>query len=162
MTRIAVCFVCTGNICRSPTAEGVFRALVERESLAASIHVDSAGTTGYHVGDLPDPRSRRAASARGVTLTHRARLLMPEDFARFDYLLAMDAGHLSHMERRAPADARTKIALLRAFDTDAIEGSEVPDPYYGETSDFEEVVTMVERACEGLLDHVRREHGLGR
>lgn len=160
MPRIAVCFVCTGNICRSPTADGVMRALVAKALLDDHIEVDSAGTISYHEGELPDSRARRIAKARGYALEHRARQIRPHDYHRFDYLIAMDAGHQSFLTRGLPAGARAKLVLLRDFDATAERGSDVPDPYYGEDEGFESVLTMCERACAGLLEHLRRTHEL--
>lgn len=161
MHRVRVCFVCTGNICRSPTAHGVMRAVVERAGLGDRVEVDSAGVSGYHVGELPDPRSRRAAAARGLRLEHRARLIAPADFLRFDYLLAMDGGHKRALERLAPSGARASIVLFRDFDASAGSDRDVPDPYYGGEAGFDEVLDMCERACEGLLQHLVVHHELG-
>jgi protein-tyrosine phosphatase len=155
---VSICFVCLGNICRSPTAAGVMRHVLEREGLASAVLIDSAGTDAYHAGELPDQRAREAAQRRGIQLVHRARRILPSDFARFDYLLAMDAENLSILQVRAPADARAKIFLLRSFDPSAPPDAEVPDPYYGGDDGFEQVLDMVERAAHGLLEHLRRAH----
>jgi protein-tyrosine phosphatase len=161
VTRVAVCFVCLGNICRSPTAEGVMRALVAAAGLGDAIVIDSSGTAAYHAGELPDARSRRHAEARGVRLEHRARQVTGADFERFDYLLAMDEENLAILRERAPRNGRAKIALLRSFDDTAEVGASVPDPYYGGPGGFDDVLDMCERACAGLLDHLKREHALG-
>jgi protein-tyrosine phosphatase len=158
---VRICFVCLGNICRSPTAEGVMRRLLEREGLDDKVIVESAGTADYHIGDLPDQRSRAAAQARGVPLTSRARQFVASDFERLDYVLAMDAENVRNLTRLAPdAAARAKIRLLRSFDPASPPGAAVPDPYHGSEHGFEEVLDLCEAACRGLLDHLRREHQL--
>jgi protein-tyrosine phosphatase len=151
-------FVCLGNICRSPTAEGVMRALVEREGLAERIELESAGTGAWHVGNPPDARATAAARARGVTLEGRARQVRLEDFEDFDLLLAMDRENLEELRRLAPGDEqREKVRLLREFDPAGAAGDlDVPDPYYGAAGGFDEVFELVQAACEGLLEHVRR------
>ena len=157
----SVCFVCLGNICRSPTAEGVMKSLLRREGLEARVAVESAGTGDYHVGELPDPRTRAAAQARGVTLDSRAQQFKARDFARFDYVLPMDGQNLKHLRAIAPdADARAKLHLFRSFDPAAPAEAPVPDPYHGGAEGFEQVLDQVEAACEGLLAHLRREHRL--
>ncbi len=157
---VRVCFVCLGNICRSPTAEGIFRALVEEAGLTDSIEIDSAGTAGYHEGERPDPRSRAAAEARGVRLTSRARRFSASDFTRFDYVLAMDADNERALARLAPTtEARSRVARLRRFDRKA-DDLDVPDPYYGGGSGFEEVFEICESACRALLEHLVAEHEL--
>jgi protein-tyrosine phosphatase len=154
---LSLCFVCLGNICRSPTAEGVMRALAEREAMSHLFHLDSAGTAAYHSGELADPRTRAAARLRGIELTHRARQVSADDYHRFDYLLAMDGANLAHLRARAPAGARAQLALFRSFDPLSEPDAEVPDPYYGGPSGFEEVLDLCERAAEGLWQHLRRE-----
>lgn len=137
------------------------RHLVEREGLSERVAVESAGTADYHRGELPDRRSRGAAKARGVLLESRARQFVPADFARFDYVLAMDAENERNLSRIAPdAAARAKIRLLRSFDPASPPGAAVPDPYYGGDDGFEHVLDLCEAACAGLLAELRREHGL--
>jgi protein-tyrosine phosphatase len=161
MTQVAVCFVCLGNICRSPTAEGVFQKLVAAAGLEQDILIDSAGTGSWHVGEPADARSREVAKKRGYVLGSRARRVASEDFERFDYLLAMDHDNLRTLEDLArtlgrPLAGRPHIALLRDFDQTAPAGSIVPDPYNGGARGFEEVLDICERACRGLLEHVTR------
>jgi len=155
---ISVCFVCLGNICRSPTAEGVMRHVASRAGLGELLMLDSAGTDAYHAGEQPDARAREAAARRGIELVHRARRITHGDYASFDYLLAMDADNLSVLRTRAPARARSKLALFRSFDPSAPAGAEVPDPYYGGADGFEQVLDMTERAASGLLEHLKRAH----
>jgi protein-tyrosine phosphatase len=158
-----VCFVCTGNICRSPMAEAVFRALVDRAGLGDRVELDSAGTGGWHVGDGADPRALRALAQGGYDGgSHRARQFDPGWFAERDLVVALDGGHLRELRRlRDAARVDTQIRLLRSFDP-AVTGRhggdlDVADPYYGGGSAFVAVLTQVERACEGLLAHVQAE-----
>jgi protein-tyrosine phosphatase len=152
MTRI--CFVCLGNICRSPTAEGVMRHLVEQAGRARDFEIDSAGTGAWHVGEPPDARARAAARERGVTLNGEARQFRREDFARFDYVVAMDRENQRALERLAPDPAaREKIHLLRSFESDAGgRDRDVPDPYY--EGGFDLVFDICEAACRGLLARI--------
>lgn len=153
---IRVLFVCTGNICRSPTAEGVFRAKVQAAGLADAIGWDSGALYDYHVGDAPDSRAQRAARRRGYDLSDlRARRIGPADFAAFDFALAMDRGHLARMQRLTPADAKAEVALFLDY-CPAFRGREVPDPYYGETADFDHALDLIEKGADALLDHIRR------
>lgn len=157
---VRVCFVCLGNICRSPTAEGVFRHLVEQAELDGHFDIDSAGTAAYHVGEPPDRRSATAARARGIELGGRARQFRAADFERFDYVIAMDrSNHADLLELAPDEQARTKVLLLRAFDPEVSEASDVPDPYYGGVGGFDLVLDICVRGCRGLLDHVRATHG---
>jgi protein-tyrosine phosphatase len=155
---VRLLFVCLGNICRSPTAAGVMRSLVERDGLENEIETDSAGTGGWHVGSAPDARATASARSRGVTLRGRARQVTPEDFERFDLILAMDAANLRDLRLAADHEAHSsKVRLLREFDPRAVEAGEgeVPDPYYGTPGGFDEVFEMVSAACEGLLAEIR-------
>lgn len=150
---IRVLFVCLGNICRSPTAEGVFRRIVEDAGLSHVIDCDSAGTHAYHTGEGADSRSARHAKQRGYDLsTHRARQVRDADFSDFDYVLAMDRDNLSNLQRRGPASARVQLFLDYA-PTAALR--EVPDPYARGDEGFEQVLDLVESACEGLLEQIR-------
>lgn len=153
-----ICFVCLGNICRSPTAEGVFRKLAEDARIASKLTIDSAGTGAWHIGELPDSRSRAAAARRGYDLVHRARKLVASDFERFDLILAMDRDNYDTIQRLARGRTQLPtIRMLRSFDAAAPIDAEVPDPYSGEDDGFEEVLDICERACRGLLEHVRAQ-----
>jgi protein-tyrosine phosphatase len=148
-----------GNICRSPTAEGVMRRLLREQGLEDEIQIDSAGTGGWHVGNPPDERATEAAFRRGITLEGAARQVRPSDFEDYDLLLAADRENLADLRAIAPDDeARAKVRLLREFDPDidpAHPDLDVPDPYYGGPGGFEEVLDLVEAACRGLLAEVR-------
>jgi protein-tyrosine phosphatase len=158
---ISVCFVCLGNICRSPTAEGVFRHLVREAGLESVVHVDSAGTGGWHVGEPPDRRACAAGKRRGIDVSGAARQFRRSDFSRFDYVIAMDDSNYDNLVEFAPdAVATTKIHLLRSFDPASPPGASVPDPYYGGAEGFDEVVELCLAACRPLLERIRRDHGL--
>jgi protein-tyrosine phosphatase len=152
-----VLFVCMGNICRSPTAEGVFRHLVTEAGLADSILADSAGTHDYHVGRPPDARAQAACVQRGYDLAHlRARQVRPEDIVEFDYVLAMDADNLRELRRIGPPQVRMKPMLFTEFGR-LCRGQNVPDPYYGGPDDFNRVLDMVEDAARGLLNEIKKK-----
>ncbi len=162
---VQVCFVCLGNICRSPTAEGVMRRLVTEAGLEQQVAVDSAGTAAYHAGEPADPRSAQAARERGVRLAGVARQFRVDDFDRFDYVLAMDRENLAALKALAPhPEAAARIHLLRSFDPGSAGEPDVPDPYYGGyyggPHGFDRVFEICERGCRAFLEHVRREHGL--
>lgn len=160
MSVVKVLFVCMGNICRSPTAEGVFRHLVREADLEQRIRIDSAGTHDYHVGKAPDVRTRAAAETRGYDLSAlRARQVGRQDFQEFDYVLAMDSENLANLRRICPPDLLHKVSLFLEHGGNAA-GSEVPDPYYGGAQGFEQVLDLVEEAARGLLQKLEREHGL--
>jgi len=143
-----------GNICRSPTAEAVFRALAAREAPNLAIEIDSAGTASYHIGDPPDRRSQEAARRRGYDMSAlRARTVAPEDFERFDFILAMDRENLHVLHRDAPPTVRERIRLFLEFAPES-DTTEVPDPYYGGANGFEHVLDLVEAASRGLLQHL--------
>jgi protein-tyrosine phosphatase len=157
---VRLLFVCLGNICRSPTAEAVMRDLVRREGLEEVVAVDSAGTGAWHIGAPPDRRSALAASARGISLDGRGRQVTRDDFERHDLLLAMDRSNRDALLALAPdAAAREKVRLLREFDRHAMATGnvDVPDPYFGGPGGFEDVLDLVEHACAGLLDELRRD-----
>jgi protein-tyrosine phosphatase len=156
-----VLFVCLGNICRSPLAKGVFRHVVEEAGLGDRFRVDSAGTSAYHIGEPPDPRSVEVARRRGLKLEHAARQITEADLERYEYIVVMDESNHTKVRRlakRAKPDA--EILMLRDFDPDADGSREVPDPYFGGPRGFEDVHDIVERACRGLLEHIRTERGM--
>jgi protein-tyrosine phosphatase len=161
VTPVRLSFVCLGNICRSPTAEAVMRHLVEQQGLEGRVVLDSAGLGDWHVGEARDARSQAVGEKRGVLLEGVARQFQAEDFARFDYVLAMDRQNRSGLLALAPDDAaRAKVRLLRSFDPAAPPEAEVPDPYYGGARGFDQVFDICEAACAGLLEHLRRTHRL--
>ncbi|MBI1317344.1 MAG: low molecular weight phosphotyrosine protein phosphatase [Candidatus Hydrogenedens sp.] len=160
MAPIRVLFICLGNICRSPTAEGVFTKLVEDSGLSERIHVDSAGTGDWHVGDPPDRRARAEAARRGIDISGlRGRQVARSDFDTFHYVLAMDQSNYRDLSRLCPTAHRGKLHLCLDFASDADE-REVPDPYYGGDDGFAHVYDLVEDAARGLLQRIRQEHGL--
>lgn len=153
--QIKVLFVCMGNICRSPTAEGVFKGLVEKAGLTDKISSDSAGTHDYHIGEPPDPRAQCAAQSRGYDLSSLcARQVSRRDFSEFDYVLAMDEANLRQLKRLCPPEHADKLKLFMEFAGD-VATREVPDPYYGGSQGFERVIDLVEQASKGLLEHLR-------
>ncbi|HXC10346.1 MAG TPA: low molecular weight protein-tyrosine-phosphatase [Steroidobacteraceae bacterium] len=146
-----VLFVCFGNICRSPTAEGVFRHLLAQEAPELRVEVDSAGTAGYHIGHPPDLRSQRAAHARGIDLSGlRARQVTAEDFLQFDLILAMDRDNLEELEAMRPTESRARVRLFLEYAPE-LGRAEVPDPYYGDARGFEEVLNLSAAASRGLI-----------
>jgi protein-tyrosine phosphatase len=145
-----------GNICRSPTAEGVMRSLLRQEGLDGEIEIDSAGTGGWHAGSPPDSRATEAAARREIVLEGAARQVRPEDFEKYDLLLAADRENLRDLRRIAPPGTEGKIRLLREFDPASSGDLDVPDPYYGGPRGFEEVLDLVDAACRGLLEEVRQ------
>lgn len=152
--QVRVLFVCMGNLCRSPMAEGVFRHHVRQAGLEGRIEIDSAGTHDYHVGDPPDPRAQSAAGRRGYEIGgQRGRQVSRADFSEFDYLLAMDEVNLRILRRLCPSEHAHKIRLFMEFSA-AGAPREVPDPYYGGDQGFEDVLDMVEEASQGLLEHL--------
>lgn len=156
MTKVL--FVCLGNICRSPTAEGVFRSLVESESLGEPILADSAGTHAYHSGEPPDPRAQAAAARRGIDLSRlRGRQAIAEDFHEFDYVVAMDRENYDYLHSICPPALKYKIRLFMEFAPD-YPHDEVPDPYFGGVSGFDRVLDMIEDAAGGLLAEIRQRH----
>lgn len=150
-----VLFVCMGNICRSPTAEGVFRKIWQERAPELVLRIDSAGTHAYHIGEPPDPRAQRAALRRGIDLSwQRARRVQPSDFERFDLVVAMDHANVAALYEVAPAEHHERIRLMLEF-APHLGRLDVPDPYYGGANGFEYVLDLVEEASIGLLEHVR-------
>lgn len=159
--RIGVLFVCMGNICRSPTAEGVFRKLHDELAPELALHIDSAGTHAYHLGDAPDPRSQAAALQRGIDIgNHRGRQVQAQDFHTFDYVLAMDETNLAGLERLRPRESKAVLKLLLDY-AEGLASREVPDPYYGGRRGFDEVLDLVEQGGRGLISELLRLHGPG-
>jgi protein-tyrosine phosphatase len=177
---VRICFVCLGNICRSPTAEAVMKQLVREADLTGALHIESAGTGDWHVGEPRDRRSQATAAARGVPLSGRAQHFTAEDFDRFDYVVAMDGSNLENLLKMArDAGERAKVSLLRGYEgggQDGVDdggdasdvpeacavasGADVPDPYYGGARGFEDVFDICQAACTGFLAWLRREHQL--
>jgi protein-tyrosine phosphatase len=155
--RVKILFVCMGNICRSPTAHGVFRNLVTSSGLLDQIEIDSAGTHAYHIGNPPDSRSISTAHKRGIDISDlRARQVDLSDFYHYDYLIAMDEYNLSLLKEMSPSDVHYKLRLFLSF-APQLTKTEVPDPYYGGASGFEHVFDLVQIASEGLLSHLLNE-----
>ena len=158
---IRVCFVCLGNICRSPTAEGIMKSLVRDAQLEEEILVASAGTAAYHEGELPDARSREEAHSRGIELRSRARQFTGVHLAQFDYVLAMDQeNHRNLQDLSGDPELLAKVELLRQYDAASSNPADVPDPYYGDDRGFERVFDICEAACRGLLEHIVKQHAL--
>lgn len=153
---VRILMVCTGNICRSPTAEGVLRAKLAQAGLAAQVGVDSAGTQGYHTNEAPDQRAIRAAARRGYDIAGlKARPMRPEDFTHFTWLLAMDQTHMDWLVKRGPPGSPARSGLLMALASRSGPVLEVPDPYYGGPEGFEHVLDLVEDACDGVVARLR-------
>lgn len=158
---VRVCFVCLGNICRSPTAEATMRKLVDAADLSGEVEIDSAGTGAWHVDEPPDRRSRAAGKRRGLDVRGRARKVVAADFESFHYVIAMDRSNRDDLLRLAPDEAaRSRVEMLRNFDPESPHDAEVPDPYYGEGDGFERVLDICEAGCRGLLRHIKERHGL--
>lgn len=157
-TNHSVLFVCWGNICRSPTAQAVFKKLLSQRGREEKWMVDSAGTGHWNLGELPDPRARRALERQGLKEEHRARVVEEEDFRKFEYIVCMDHSNMENLLQLAPKDSSATLQLLGIFDD---EGPEViEDPYYGSDRDFEVVLERCWKACTGFLDFVERKDGL--
>ena len=157
---VKVLFVCMGNICRSPTAEGVFRHIVNQSGLEKRIHIDSAGTHAYHIGNPPDSRAQAAAHQRNIDLSsQRARKVKTDDFHEFDYIIAMDDSNITDLEYICPEGLEEKLHLFLNF-SEETQQHEVPDPYYGGSRGFEDVLDLVEQASAGLLNTIKEKHSL--
>ncbi len=157
MQKIKVLFVCMGNICRSPSAEGAFVALISARNLLEQFHVDSAGTHAYHVGDAPDLRAQKAARDRGIELKHlKARKIIAEDFENFDHILVMDDDNYQNLHEICPDEHKRKVRHFLEY-APQLGKREVPDPYYGGSYGFERVLDMVEAASQGFLDLMQQQ-----
>ena len=155
---VEVSFVCLGNICRSPLAQGMFQDLVNREKLDQKIIVTSAGTSSWHIGDLPDERMRQKAQSKGIQLESRARQFQSKDFDRSNLVLAMDHSNLARLAEIAPSNLPPdKLMLFRSFDPESNGDQDVPDPYYGGTKGFDVVYQMVKRTCPKILAHIKSQ-----
>jgi len=154
--KVSILFVCMGNICRSPTAEGVFRHIVKQEGLDEHIYIDSAGTHAYHVGEQPDSRAQQTARGRGIDLSkQRARKVKANDFEQFDYVLAMDNDNHAILASLCTNENRERLSLFLDF-SESYSETEVPDPYYGGPHGFEHVFELVEDASRGLIEDIRK------
>lgn len=159
MKKISVLFVCMGNICRSPMAEGVFNRIIENKGLTDSFIVDSAGIIGYHDGEFADSRMQFHASKRGYKLTHRSRKVEKHDFKKFDFLIAMDEDNIEGLTRLAQTKSdNAKIYRMVDFST-KFQTTHIPDPYYGGDQGFEHVIDLLEDACEGFFEKVKTNKG---
>lgn len=159
MKKVSVLMVCTANICRSPAAQGILKQLLESELLDGVVEVDSAGTHVFQAGHRPDPRSQKTALQSGIDLSGlRARMVRPDDFARYDYILAMDENNLRHLEKNCPGEFRYKLSLILEFAPE-LGMREVPDPYFGNLSGFERVFEMLETASRGLVQQLHKDTG---
>ena len=157
-TWFSILFVCLGNICRSPIAEGIFKKIIEREKVSNKFQIDSAGLLSYHEGELPDSRMRFHAANRGYNLTHRSRPIKKSDFDQFDLIIGMDAQNLRGLNQLASnSEQRSKIRLMTDF-CQKIQATQIPDPYYGSNESFENVINLLEDACEGLFLELSREN----
>ncbi|MDF1564960.1 MAG: low molecular weight phosphotyrosine protein phosphatase [Deltaproteobacteria bacterium] len=158
MAPFRICFVCLGNICRSPLAEAVLQQMVRTRGLEDQIEIESRGTGDWHLGQPADPRMQAAATRHGVPMSTRAELFEEEDFADFDLILSMDRARFGELERRMPRRVKAALRLFRDYDPEASGPADVPDPYYGGEDGFEEVYRIVERTCAAMLDaHQRGE-----
>ena len=158
---VKVLFVCLGNICRSPLAEGIFKYKVKQEGLVDKVHVESAGTSGWHIGERPDPRSIEIAEQKGIYLDSYGRKAVNTDFKDFDYIIAMDGNNFSDL-KRLPASSENgaaKLKLMRDFD-EIGKGQDVPDPYYGGDDGFSYVFDLLDRSCQNLLEKIKEDHRL--
>lgn len=160
MNQINVLFVCLGNICRSPMAEGIFKDVVEREGLAKRFNIDSAGTSTYHIGKNPDSRAIGTCEKKGITLRHKGKEFKAVDLQNQHYILAMDKSNLENISRLfSIAPFTAKVLLMRDFDPE-FKGEDVPDPYYGDVDGFSHVFEMLERSSYELLHYIRSEHSI--
>ena len=159
MSKVKVLFVCLGNICRSPLAEGVFRHKVEERGLEDSFEIDSCGTVAYHIGELPDERSVANAKMNGVDYSHRARQFRARDFNDFDFILPMDDSNMRDVMSIDPGDGIAKVVKMRYYD-EVAKNADVPDPYYGGPQGFQDVFDIIDRSSEELLDSLVTAYGI--
>ncbi|MFV0471710.1 MAG: low molecular weight protein-tyrosine-phosphatase [Paludibacteraceae bacterium] len=156
MTRISILFVCLGNICRSPMAETIFNHILEKNGKTVEYHTDSAGLIGYHEGEKADTRMRQHAEKRGYHISHRSRPVTPEDMERFDYIVGMDEQNINQLNRLAKTDeARQKIHKMTEYNRKMVANN-IPDPYYGGDKGFENVINLLEDACQGLFNMINK------
>ncbi len=153
---INVLFVCLGNICRSPMAEGIMLQKVKEAGLEEQIHVESAGTAAYHIGELADKRTRKVLESNGIQLLSRAQQVKPADFTDFDYILPMDESNLQNLRRTQPSNSTAVVKLLTDYDPEK-ESTEVDDPYYGTMTNFEEIFVQITRCVEALLTEIQEK-----
>ncbi len=158
---IHVMFVCLGNICRSPLAEGVLKKLIKERNLQNEIAVDSSGTSNWHVGDLPDPRTEEIAIQHGIQLDHRGQQIHPEDLQTFDYIVSMDTSNYNNIRalKGFGGNGQGRLIMMRDFDELGM-GKDVPDPYYGGANGFKNVYDMLLRSCNNFLDHILKENNI--
>ena len=158
---VNILFVCLGNICRSPLAEGIFQNLVDNKKLSGQIFCDSAGTSGWHIGEPPDRRSEAIANQHGLTLNHSGRQLDKEDFQNYDYIIAMDKHNLEDIKNSSGFESfdSSRLFLMRKFDAEG-KGKDVPDPYFGGPEGFENVYQMLDRSCKKFLEYLQENHQL--
>ena len=161
--KINVLFVCLGNICRSPLAEAIFKSKIEEAGLANHFHIDSAGTSQYHIGELADPRSRKSAEENRLKILHRARQILRDDLEKFDYVLAMDRKNFQDILKLSPAENhREKVFLIRQFCENGIvaapEEADVPDPYFGGEAGFKNVFQLLDSCCANFLNYLKKRH----
>lgn len=159
MVKIKVLFVCLGNICRSPLAEGIFRQRIKERGIEDHFVADSSGTAAYHIGEKPDERSLANAEKNGVIYTHRGRQVKRDDFHQFDYVFAMDNANHRDLQHLMPKEPKAKLMMMRDFDQEAT-GSNVPDPYYGGEDGFQKVFEILDDSVNNLIDHLLEEHKL--
>ncbi len=158
MKPISVLFVCSGNICRSPTAQGIFESVLDKKGFLEAVKVDSAGLNKLHTGESPDKRAQRCAISHGYDISgQKTRSVKETDFADFDYILAMDKNHLTLLKRYCPEEHEHKMNLFLEF-TKGLLDKEVPDPYYGKKQDFDNVLKLCEMGVKSLLEHLRKNH----